>query len=48
MWEQLTFAWNQMWVWLTYEVSLHPFLFAGVIIVVVCAFILYKSEIESR
>ncbi len=48
MWEHFTITCYQMWSWLKYEVSVHPFLFAGVVIVIVCAFILHRSEIENR
>jgi hypothetical protein len=48
MWEQFAITCYQMWVGLKYEVSVHPFLFAGVVIVVVSALILFKSEVRGR
>jgi drug/metabolite transporter superfamily protein YnfA len=48
MWEQFSITCYEMWVWLKYEVSVHPFLFAGVVIVVVSAWVLFKSEVKGR
>jgi hypothetical protein len=48
MWEEFSINCYQMWVGLKYEVSVHPFLFAGVVIVFVSVLILYKSEVKSR
>lgn len=48
MWEQFAITCYQMWVGLRYEVSVHPFLFAGVAIVFVAVLIMYKSEVKGR
>ncbi len=47
MLDQLIITFYQMWVWMKYEVSVHPFLFAGIVIVIALAIILYKSEVEG-
>ena len=38
----------QVWVWLRYETGVHPFIFLGVVIVIVSAIILYKTEVRSK
>jgi hypothetical protein len=38
----------QMWGWLIYEGSLHPFLLAGTVIVIASAWILYKAEVRTK
>jgi hypothetical protein len=48
IWRQGTYLGYQMWSWLTYEASLHPFMFLGAVIVIVAAWILYKAEISSK
>jgi len=48
MWQSFTIASYQAWIWLKYEVSLHPFLFLGTVIIVVSAWILYNSEVRGR
>ncbi len=47
MWDQFTITCHQLWMWVKYEVSVHPFLFAGIVIVIITAFILYNSEVEG-
>ena len=48
MWQSFTIASYQVWLWLRYEVSVHPFLFLGIVIIAVSAWILYKSEVGDR
>lgn len=48
VWQQVAYTGYQVWVWLRYEVSVHPFIFLGVVIVIVSAIILYKTEVRGR
>jgi hypothetical protein len=48
MWQQGAYTAYQMWVWLRYESGIHPFLFLGVVMVIVLALILYKTEVRGR
>ena len=38
----------QMWTWLIYEASVHPFLFLGIAIIIVSAWVLYKAEVRTK
>ena len=48
VWQQFVYIGYQVWVWLRYEASLHPFLFLGIVIVIVSAWILYKAEVRTK
>jgi hypothetical protein len=48
MWQQFAHSSYHVWVWLRYESGMHPLLFLGVVIVIVAAFILYKTEVRSK
>jgi hypothetical protein len=48
MWQQGAYAAYQVWAWLRYEVSVHPFLFLAAVIIIVSAFIMYKAEVRSK
>ena len=48
MWQRFTIASSQLWVWLQYEAGMHPFIFLGAVIVIISAWILYKSEVRSK
>jgi hypothetical protein len=48
MWEQLSSIYNQLWIWLSYEVGSHPFLFLSIAVVIVSAWILYMAEVRAR
>ena len=48
MWQQCAYAGYQVWVWLRYEAGVHPFIFLGVVIVIVSAFIMYKTEVRGK
>jgi hypothetical protein len=48
VWKKCAYAGYQVWTWLSYEVSVHPFVFLGAVIVIVSAFILYKTEVRGR
>jgi hypothetical protein len=48
VWQQVAYTGYQVWVWLRYEVIVHPFIFLGVVIVIVSAIILYKAEVKNK
>jgi hypothetical protein len=48
MWQQSAYAAYQVWAWVSYEFGTHPFIFLGVVIVIVSAFIMYKAEVRSK
>ena len=48
MGQQATSSIYQLWNWLIYETSVHPFLFAGVVIVIISAWFLYKAEVRTK
>ena len=48
VWQQCVYAGNQVWAWLRYEVGIHPFIFLAAVVVIVAAFILYKTEVRAR
>jgi hypothetical protein len=48
VWQEVVYTGYQMWIWLSYEVSLHPFIFLAAVIVIVSAFIMYKAEVRSK
>jgi heme exporter protein D len=47
-WQQGANFGYQFWVWLRYEASLHPFVFLGIAVVIVSAWVLYKAEVRVR
>jgi hypothetical protein len=48
LWRQCVYGIYEVWIWLSYEISLHPFLFSGVVIIIVSAWVLYKAEVRSK
>jgi drug/metabolite transporter superfamily protein YnfA len=48
MWEQFSITCYQVWIWLKSEVYVHPFLFLGIVVVIVSAWVMYKSEVRTR
>ena len=48
LWQQCVYTGYQIWIWLSYEASVHPFLFLGVVIVIVSAWVLYKAEVRGK
>ena len=48
VWHQSIYAVYEVWIWLRYEVSVHPFLFLGAVLVIIAAFIMYKTEVRSK
>ena len=48
IWQQIAYTGYQVWVWLRYEASIHPFMFLGAVIVIVSAWVLYKAEVRTK
>jgi hypothetical protein len=48
MWQKFAITSYQVWVWMRYESGMHPFIFLGVVIVIVAAFILFKTEVRGK
>jgi hypothetical protein len=48
VWQECAHTGYQVWVWLRYEVGIHPFIFLGVVIVIISAVIMYKAEIRHK
>ena len=48
IWQQGANFGYQLWVWLKYEASLHPIMSLGVVIIIVSAWILFKSGVRSK
>jgi hypothetical protein len=48
MWQQCAYAGNQVLAWLRNEAGIHPLIFLGIVVVIVAAVILYKTEVRGR
>jgi hypothetical protein len=48
VWQQCGYAGYQVWAWMRNEVGIHPLIFLGVVVVVISAFILYKTEVRGK
>jgi drug/metabolite transporter superfamily protein YnfA len=48
VWQQGVYTCYQVWVWLRYQASVHPFLFLGALVVIVSAWLLYKAEAKIK
>ncbi len=48
MLQQCVYDIYQAWNWLTYEAGVHPFLFLGVAIIIISAWVLYKAEVRTK
>jgi hypothetical protein len=48
MWQQGVYTGNQVWMWVSYEASVHPFIFLAAVIVIISAFIMYKAEVRTK
>jgi hypothetical protein len=46
--QQVTYAGYQLWAWLRYEVGVHPLIFLGVVIVIIAAIVMYKTEVRDK
>jgi hypothetical protein len=48
MLQKCAYTGYQVWDWLTYEFGTHPFILLGVVIIIVAAFFMYKTEVRSK
>jgi len=48
VWQQCAHTGYQLWVWMRYEVGIHPLIFLGAVIVIVSAWIMYKAEVRTK
>jgi hypothetical protein len=48
MWQELASACQLVWMWLRYEVAVHPFVFLGIALIIILAWVLYKAEVRAR
>jgi hypothetical protein len=48
VWHQSIYAVYELWAWIRYEASLHPFIFLAAVLVIISAFILYKTEVRGK
>jgi hypothetical protein len=48
MWQQCVNVTFQVWNWLFYEAAVHPFIFLGMAIIIVSAWLLYKAEVRTK
>jgi hypothetical protein len=48
VWQQIVYTGYQVWIWLRYEIGVHPLVFLGVVIIIISAWILYKAEIRTK
>ena len=48
MWQQCAYTGYQVWVWMRYEAAMHPFIFLAAVIVIISAFIMFKTEVRSK
>ena len=39
---------DQLWNWLIYEASVHPFILLGIAIIIVSAWFMYKTEVRTK
>jgi len=48
VWQQCAYTGYQLWLWLQYEAGVHPFIFLIAVIVIISAWVLYKTEVRSK
>jgi len=48
IWQHVAITSYQVWLWLRYEASLHPFLFLGIVIIIISVWAMYKTEVRGR
>jgi hypothetical protein len=48
MWQQANNSIYQVWNWLIYETAVHPFIFLGIALIIISAWLLYKAEIRTK
>jgi len=47
-WQKFAITSYQLWGWMKYEASAHPYLTGGALLVLILAWTLYKMEIKVR
>jgi len=48
VYQQLVYAGYQLWAWLRYESGVNPLIFLGVVIIIVAAIVMYKTEVRRK
>ena len=48
LWQQCAYTGYQVWVYLRDETGDHPFMSLGIVIVIVSAWVLFRSEVRSK
>jgi hypothetical protein len=48
VWQQWVYTGYQVWLWLRNEAGIHPFIFLGVVVVIISAFIMYRTDVRGR
>jgi len=48
IWQQTVYTIHQVWLWMRYEVGIHPFIFLGAVIIIISAWVLYKAEVRTK
>jgi hypothetical protein len=46
--QQIVYAGYELWAWLRYESGVNPLIFLGVVLVIVAAIIMYKTEVRDK
>ena len=48
MWQQCACTGYQVWVWVRDESGVHPFLLLAVVVVIISAIIMFKTEVRVK
>jgi len=48
VWQKCAYTGYQLWLWLQYEAGMHSFIFLIAVIVIISAWVLYKTEVRSK
>jgi hypothetical protein len=48
IWQRILLTGYEVWLWLRYEMAVHPYLLVGVVIVAISAWVLYKAEVRTK
>ena len=48
VWQKCAYTGYQLWLWLQYEAGVHQFIFLIAVIVIISAWVLYKTEVRSK
>lgn len=46
--QQIVLAGNEFWAWLRYESGVNPLIFLGVVVIIVAAIAIYKTEVREK